>query len=354
MRLEYNSEKPLSGVPPKAGFWHHYRFSSSAMILLIAAVIAGLVLLTYGADRFVAGAAALACNLGVAPLIIGLTILGFGTSAPEILVAVVAALDGSPAMAIGNALGSNITNMALVLGATVVICPLTVHSGILRREYPLMLAAMLLALGLMGDDYLGRVDAVIMLIAMTGMILVLVRIALRQRSRDPLLAELEQELPGAMTTRRALLWLVVGLMLLLGGSHLLVWGAERIALALGVSQLVIGLTVVAIGTSLPELAASVVSAMRGEPDMAMGNIIGSNIFNSLAVLAMPGLIAPGGFDASVLDRDFPVMLGLGILLYVLGMRARGQGRIQRWQGGLLLLAFGAYEYLIYLQEVAAS
>ncbi len=322
------------------------------MTILIVAAVAGLVLLTYGADRFVAGAAALAGNLGVAPLIIGLTILGFGTSAPEMLVAAVAALDGSPEMAIGNALGSNITNMALVLGATVVICPLAVHSGILRREYPLMLAAMLLALALMWNGSLGRVDALIMLIAMTGIILVLVRIALRQRSRDPLLTDLEQELPGAMPTRRALLWLVVGLLLLLGGSHLLVWGAERIALALGISQLVIGLTVVAIGTSLPELAASVASAWRGEPDMAMGNIIGSNIFNSLAVLAMPGLIAPAGFHASVLGRDFPIMLGLGILIYVLGMRTRGQGRIRRWQGGLLLLVFIAYEYLIYVQEVA--
>ncbi len=324
------------------------------MFILIIAVIAGLVLLTYGADRFVAGAAALAGNLGVSPLIIGLTILGFGTSAPEMLVAAVAALDGSPEMAIGNALGSNITNMALVLGATVVICPLAVHSGILRREYPLMLAAMLLALGLMWDGYLGRMDALVMLVVMTVMVLMLVRIAMQQRNSDPLLRELEQELPGVMSTGRALIWLGLGLSLLLGGSHLLVWGAERIALALGISELVIGLTVVAIGTSLPELAASVVSAVRGEPDMAMGNIIGSNIFNSLAVLAMPGLIAPAGFHASVLGRDFPLMLALGILLYVLGMRACGRGRIQRWQGLLLLLVFAGYEYLIYVQEVAAS
>jgi len=324
------------------------------MFILITAVIAGLVLLTYGADRFVAGAAALAANLGVSTLIIGLTILGFGTSAPELLVSVAAALDGSPEMAIGNALGSNVTNMALVLGATALVSPLAVHSSVLRREYPMMIAAMLLALMLMWDGHLGRSDGVLMLVAMTGMLTVLVRIGLQQRNSDPLLVEFEQELPGTMRSNTALVWLGVGLFLLLAGSQLLVWGAERIALALGVSQLVIGLTVVAIGTSLPELAASVMSAIRGEPDMALGNIIGSNMFNSLAVLAMPGLIAPAGFQASVLHRDFPIMLGLGILLYLLAMAHRGQGHIRRWQGGLLLLAFAGYEYLIYLQEVASA
>ncbi len=312
----------------------------------LLAVAGGLVLLVAGADRFVTGAAALARNLGVAPMVVGLTVVGFGTSAPEMLVSGLAAWQGNPGLGIGNALGSNVTNIALIIGATALVRPLRVRSETLRRELPVLVAVTLAALGLMADGHLGRLDGALLLAGL-GLLLYAVLLLARRDRRDPLAAEFAAEIPRAMPTPRALLWLALGLAGLLAGSRALVWGAVGLAEALGVSDLVIGLTVVAIGTSLPELAASLAGALKGEDDIAVGNVIGSNMFNLLAVLGLPGLIRPAPFAPEVLTRDFPVMIALTLALFAMAYGFRGEGRIQRWEGALLLAAFLAYDYALY-------
>jgi cation:H+ antiporter len=264
------------------------------MLLNIAAIIAGFALLVWGAERFVTGAAALARNLGVSPMLIGLTIVGFGTSAPEILVSSISAWQGNPGLAIGNALGSNIANIGLILGVTALIAPLTVRSETLKREYPMLLAVCLVAMLLMLDGDLSRLDGGILILGLIILLYGMVRIA-RADATDPMEKEYEAELPEAMGTGMAVAWFLVGLVTLLLSSRMLVWGAVEIATAMGVSDLVIGLTIVALGTSLPELAAGITSALKNEHDIAIGNIIGSNMYNLLAVLPMPALIAPGIF-----------------------------------------------------------
>jgi len=273
-------------------------------------------------------------------MIIGLTIVGIGTSAPEILVSAIAAWQGNPALGVGNALGSNITNIALVLGTTALITPLLVKSETLRREYPLMFIIMLLALVLLIDGEMSRLDGWILMMGLGLMVLWMVLQGLR-RDHDPMEDEYEQEIPR-ISTPRALLWLALGMVLLLGSSRALVWGAVNIAHALGISDLIIGLTVVAVGTSLPELAASVISALRKEPDIAIGNVIGSNMFNLLAVLGLPGVIMPHALEPEVLSRDFPYMIGLSIALFAMAYGFKGDGRLNRWEGLLLLLAYFAY------------
>ena len=316
------------------------------IFLFSAAIIVGFILLVWGADRFVHGAAATARNLGVSPMIIGLTIVGFGTSAPEILVSIVAAMEGNPGLAVGNALGSNITNIGLVLGTTALVTPLLVKSETLRREYPAMFAVMLLALALMLDNRLSRIDGIILIGGLVLMLIWMVNLGLRKNRIDPMAQEYDQEIP-TITTPKALLWLLLGFIVLLASSRVLVWGAVNVATIMGVSDLIIGLTIVAIGTSLPELAASVMSALRKEPDIAIGNIIGSNMFNLLAVLGTPALIAPMDLDAAILSRDVPYMIGLSIALYTMAYGFRGPGRVNRIEGGLLLTAYIAYMIILY-------
>ena len=258
------------------------------------AIIVGFGLLVWGAERFVHGAAAIAKNFGVSSLIIGLTVVGIGTSAPEILISIVAASQGNPALAVGNALGSNITNIALVLGITAIVMPLTVKSETLRREYPIMFIIMLVALMLVIDNHLGQIDGLILISGLFLMLFWMIQQGKKQK-RDPLGKEFEQEIPK-ISTKKALLWFFIGLALLIISSRGLVWGSVNIAKAAGISDLVIGLTIVAIGTSLPELAASIVSALKKEHDIAIGNIIGSNMFNMLAVFGIPGLMSPHILD----------------------------------------------------------
>jgi cation:H+ antiporter len=318
------------------------------MLLFLTAVVAGLALLVWSADRFVYGASGLASLLGIPPLIIGLTVVGIGTSAPEMLVSAMAALDGVPGLAIGNAVGSNIANIALVVGATALVLPMTVGSETLKREFPTMFVVMLLVLGLLLDGNLGRLDGVLLLVITVVLMAWVVRIGVGARGEDPLGREYESEIPSEVTLPRAALALLVGLALLILASRLVVWGASGIAAALGVSDLVIGLTVVAVGTSLPELAAAITSALKGEPDIAIGNIIGSNMFNLLPVLAMPGLIHPDAFEPEVLTRDYPIMLALTVALFLMAYGFRGQRRrINRIEGGLLLATFAGYQYLLY-------
>lgn len=321
------------------------------MLYNIAAIIAGFLLLVWSADRFICGAAATARNLNVSPLVIGLTIVGFGTSAPEMLVSTMAALDQSPGLAVGNALGSNITNITLVLGMSALIMPLNVHSSILKKEIPLLLVAMLLMLLLIQDNILGRTDGLILMGSICLLMWWVTRQAVLNKSVDPMSQEYADELPKPMSTPLALLWLVLGLVFLVVSSKILVWGAVQIATEFGVSDLLIGLTIIAIGTSLPELAASVAGALKNEHDIAIGNVVGSNLFNTLAVMGIPGLIYPSTLDAGVLDRDVPVVFMLTIALVVMIYGFKGQGRINRIEGGILLACFAGYQVLLYFTEL---
>jgi len=318
------------------------------MLVDCIAIISGFILLIWSADRFIIGAAATARNFDVPPLIIGLTIVGFGTSAPEMMVAGFASYEGSPALAIGNAIGSNITNITLVLGVAALISPLNVHSRILKKELPLLLFATLLTLGLLSDSMLTQLDGLILISLLVSLMWWITQQGLRNQSSDALTQEYIDELPDEMTTSHALFWLIVGLILLTVSSKLLVWGAVNVAMQLGVSELIIGLTIVAIGTSLPELAASISGALKNEHDIAIGNVVGSNLFNTLGVLAIPGIVAPSALAAGVLDRDFPIALILTITLFVMAYGFRGkEGRINRLEGGILLSAFIAYQLLLF-------
>ena len=313
------------------------------------AIISGFGLLIWGAERFVHGAAAIANNFGVPPLIIGLTIVGIGTSAPEILISIIAAYGGNPALAVGNALGSNITNIALVLGITAIVMPITVKSETLRREYPIMFIIMLVALMLVMDEHLGQIDGAILISGLFVMLYWMIQQGKKQK-HDPLEKEFEQEIPE-ISTQKALLWFVIGLVLLIISSRGLVWGSVNIAKAAGISDLVIGLTIVAIGTSLPELAASIVSVLKKEHDMAIGNIIGSNMFNLLVVFGIPGLMSPHIIDTAILERDFPFMIGLSIALFVMAYGFKGQGRINRFEGSLLLGGYVTYMIVLYYTAI---
>lgn len=316
------------------------------MLVYSLTIIAGFLLLVWGADRFVMGASATAENLGVSPLLIGMTIVGFGTSAPEILVSANAALTGNPGLAVGNAIGSNIANIALILGTTALVMPLTIRSATLRRELRMLLVVTFGATLTFLDVRVGRLDGLLLLAGLGGMLYWLVHLSVRSRASDPMIAEVEAEIRHDLSLPAAVTWLGIGLLVLLGASRALVWAAVGIAEGLGVSDLIIGLTIVAIGTSLPELAASLTAAVRNEHDLAIGNVIGSNMYNLLAVLGVAGLLAPISLDRHVLTRDVPLMIGLTLVLFVMSLDYHGRGRITRIEGLALLIAFVAYQLFI--------
>ena len=320
------------------------------MLLAIGALITGIALLVWGADRFVDGAASVAKNLRVPPMIIGLTIVSLGTSLPEMIVAAMAALDGNRDLGIGNVLGSNIANIGLVLGVTALIIPLAVQSMTLRREMPVLMLVTFLAFALLADGVLSQIDGIILIVGLVLMMGWITRIGMKDR-HDPMVEEFTDSIPEGMSMKSSILWFIVGLVALIISSRMVVWGAVEIAHFFGVSDLIIGLTIVAIGTSLPELVASVAGALKGEADLAIGNVIGSNMFNLLAVLAMPALIYPGAFAPEALMRDFPIMLGFTIALLVVSMGFKVGGKINRFEGGLLLSGFVGYLYLLFLQSV---
>ncbi len=319
------------------------------MWLELLAIIGGFVLLTWSADRFVIGAAAIALNLNVSPLIIGLTIVSLGTSAPEILVSGMAALQGNTGLSIGNALGSNIINIGLVLGITALIAPLDVHSRILSRELPVLLGIMAIVWLLLLDGSLGRLDGTLLLSGMALMLVWMTYVGIQSRgSGEPMTEEYAEEIQTGLGMGLAVFWLVVGLIFLLISSSILIWGAVSVAQQFGVSDLIIGLTIVALGTSLPELAASVAGVIKKEHDIVVGNIIGSNIFNLLAVLGLPGIIHPGPIDAVVMERDYIAMVILTIFLFAMAYGFRGGARrINRYEGGVLLMIFIGYQSLLY-------
>ena len=312
------------------------------MLTAITATVVGLAALAWSADRFVEGAAAVARYLGMAPLLVGMLVIGFGTSAPELVVSAFAAADGAPEIAFGNALGSNIANIGLILGITALLIPVLVHRGILRKELPVLLGVTVLAYALMLDKELSRVDAAVLI----ALLLALIALSIwqsRSVADDALAGDVEAEANSHHLSRRAAwAWLVAGLVLLVISSRLLVWGAVGIAERLGWSDLIIGLTVVAIGTSAPELASSIAAARKGENDLALGNVIGSNLFNTLGVIGLAGLIAPAAVSPDLITRDLPVVLGLTAALVVFAMWPLGRGRVTRVEAGLLLLAFCGY------------
>jgi len=311
------------------------------MLMPILAVLGGLALLVWSADRFVDGAAATAKNLGVPTLLIGMVIIGFGTSAPEMMVSGLAASQGSPGLALGNAIGSNITNIALILGLTALLAPIKVESGVLRVELPLLALATLVVGYLMWDQTLSQTDGALLLLVFALIIGWTIYRGFKSPA-DTLEDDVDELLENAMPLRSALLWLVVGLILLLAGSRILVWGAVEIALSLGISDLIIGLTIVAIGTSLPELAASIAAVRKQEHDLAIGNVIGSNLFNTLAVIGIAASIHPISFDSISLTRDFSLMAVLTAGLFVLGYGVLGRRRINRFEGALLMLVYFVY------------
>ncbi len=318
------------------------------LILQITAIAVGFVLLMLSADRFVHGAGAVARNLGVSPLIIGLTVVAFGTSAPEILVSGIAAWQGKPSLGVGNAIGSNIANIGLVIGVTAMVIPMVIRSETMRREFPMLFAIMLGVFVLLVDGTLSFLDGMLLLGGMLILIYWLIMLGLRTRKNDPLVSEFEEEVPDKMPMNIAILWLFAGLAVLLASSHMVVWAAVGIAEHAGVSDLVIGLTIVAIGTSLPELATTVMSAIRKEHDIAIGTILGSNMFNLLIVLGLPGVLSPHTLDANFITRDMPAMIILTLLLFVMSFGFGQKGHMGRWKGAVLLTMFVAYQWNLYL------
>lgn len=313
------------------------------MPLALLAVISGLALLVWSADRFVEGSSATARHFGMPPLLIGMVIVGFGTSAPEMVVSALASSQGNPGIALGNAYGSNITNIALILGLTAVIHPITVHSQVLRKELPLLAVITGIAALQIADGDISRSDAGVLLAIFGGLMIWTIRQGLRHRS-DALGNEMSLSLAAdSMPLNQAMIRLVSGLILLIVASRILVWGAVELARNFGVSDLIIGLTVVAVGTSLPELAASIAATRKGEHDIALGNILGSNLFNTLAVVGLAGAIHPLDVAREVLTRDVFTMGILTLSLFVIGYGFRGTGgRINRIEGVALVGSYIGY------------
>ncbi|MCW8333142.1 calcium/sodium antiporter [Vibrio paucivorans] len=316
------------------------------MFEAVALLIVGLVFLVWSADKLVFGAAALARNVGISPLVIGMTILAMGSSAPEMMVSATAALEGKTDTAVGNVLGSNIANIALILGITALIKPLSISSAVLRRELPLMIVVTLVAGAILWDSHLGFYEGVLLFVLFAAFIFAMLHISRKEKQNsDVLLEEQESEIPDGVSNGKAAMWVVIGLIILPIAAGTLVDNAVVIAKYFGMSDLVIGLTIIAVGTSLPELAASLAGVLKGEDDMAVGNIIGSNVFNILAVMGLPGILNPSMLSEYAMGRDFWVMLGVSLLLVAMAL---GKSRsINRIEGGVLFIAFIAYQgYLI--------
>ncbi|WP_417388102.1 calcium/sodium antiporter [Gimesia sp.] len=311
-------------------------------MLAYFAIVAGLGLLIWSSDRFIEGAAVTSKYLGMSPLLIGMVVVGFGTSMPELVVSVISATEGNAGVALGNAYGSNITNIALILGMTALVNPLTVNSKVLRKELPVLTGCTLLAAWQVWDGTISRLDAVVLLTVLLFLIGWSIWQGLQHPS-DELEADMERKLASnPLPIRRAVIRLLVGLTMLVISSRILVWGAVELARRFGVSDLIIGLTVVAIGTSLPELASSIIATRKGEHEIAVGNVIGSNLFNTLAVVGLAGVIHPISVDPELFNRDILVMLCLTVSLFILGYGWKGPGRINRIEGGFLLACYIGY------------
>jgi cation:H+ antiporter len=322
------------------------------MWFLILALFLGFITLVWSAERFLSGAASTANHMGVSKMLIGLTVVSVGTSAPEILVAIAASLEGTGLLAVGNAIGSNIANIGLVLGITALLAPLPFSLTVQKAELPWLLGATLLALILLFDLELSPLDGILLL---SGLGFILWRLVKNQQMAGAEVSEsMQEELDELqdMPKGQAIFWIIAGLLVLLVSAEVLVWAATGIAEALGVSELVIGLTIVAIGTSLPELAATVGSALKGHTDIAIGNVVGSNILNILAVLAIPGLIGGTDIETVALWRDCGMMLALTLLLALFAYAIGSQPVITRFEGAVMLAAWCGYNLLLINQSAA--
>ena len=320
------------------------------MILAIVAVILGLAVLVWSADKFVDGAVGIAEFCGMSTLLIGMVIVGFGTSAPELTVSAISASQGNPEIALGNAYGSNIANIALILGATALISPILMQRSVIRGDLPNLLVVSILSIFLVCDGSVARWNGVILLVVFAMAMGYSIWREMRKKESQTREGEDLSEAKEKPSLGKSILWLVLGLVLLVASSRALVWGAVEIARTLGVSDLLIGLTIVAIGTSLPELASSIAAARKGENDLALGNIIGSNLFNTLAVVGLAATISPmDEIESVVTTRDMPLMIALTVALIVLGYRRKGDGRLNRIAGAILLAIYVGYLALLIAQ-----
>ena len=306
-------------------------------------LVSGFILLIWSADELTNNGAKIANIFKISPLIIGLLIFGFGTSAPEMLVSGLAAYEGHPELSIGNAFGSNIFNIALVLGITAIILPIKVKQDILKKEWLYLMASTLVAGILILDGYLSFADGLILL-GLLAVFLIYTFVASKKGDHqefDNLAIEVKQG-----QTKKVWLMLIISFVILLLSAKLVVWGGSELAASFGVSDLLIGLTVVALGTSLPELAVSISSALKKQHEMVVGNVIGSNLFNTVGVLAIPSLILPFDVPVDVINRDYPFMVALTALLFIVSYRFKKEGVIRRLEGVLLLVVLAVYLYLL--------
>ena len=323
------------------------------MLLAIVAVIVGLAVLVWSADKFVDGAVGVAEFCGMSTLLIGMVVVGFGTSAPELTVSAISASQGNPELALGNAYGSNIANIALILGATALISPILMQRYVLRGDLPILLAVSVLSIILVWNGSVARWNGILLLAVFAAAMAYSIRRELRKAKLEKSESQsgnVDIAEPKKASLGKSVFWLLLGLVLLVVSSRALVWGAVEIARTLGVSDLLIGLTIVAIGTSLPELASSIAAARKGENDLALGNIIGSNLFNTLAVVGLAATISPmQEIEEAVTYRDMPLMIALTVALIVLGYRRKGDGRLNRIAGAILLAVYFGYLGLLIAQ-----
>lgn len=324
-----------------------------SVILPLITLFLGLALLVWSSDIFIDSAASVAQHLNIAPLIIGVVVLGFGTSAPEMLVAILASLDNSPGLAIGNVVGSNIANIGLILGITAIVSPIVIKSSLLKREFPILLVISVIGILLMLDNDLDMTDGyiliVLLMVVMTWMIYANRTIS----PTDPLPNENLEELKEhpKMGLSKSWVLLITGLIILITSAKMMVWGAVEIAHFFQVPDVIIGLTIIAIGTSLPELAAAINAAKKGKADLMIGNIIGSNLFNLLAVMSMPALIAPSLIEHTTLLIDYPIMLALTVAMLLVALPRKGNAVITKFEGSLLLISFVSYMLLLYFRAI---
>ncbi len=313
------------------------------MTTIIFGLLFGFALLIWSADRFVVGAVGLAHNFSISPIVIGVVVIGFGTSAPELLISGVSAWQGNSGLAIGNAIGSNITNITLILGVTALLTPILVARQTLLREFPALFIATGITLWLLKDLQLSLMDALILI---ATLLIVITYLATHSSNQE------EQESEHYCSLTMSIVWTVAGLVLLLISSNILVDSSVKLAQYFGISDLVIGLTIVAIGTSLPELAASVTGALKHHTDLAIGNVVGSNIFNTLGVIGVPGLIHTYSAPSEVLTRDLPIMVGLTLLLFALAYFTHKGNGMHRLSGLVLLMCFVGFQATLYVQNLA--
>ncbi len=317
------------------------------MAIAILSTILGLILLLWSANQFVNGASLTAKYFGMPPLLIGILIIGFGTSAPEMIVSVLSSLQGNSGIALGNAYGSNIVNISLILGITAIISPIYLNSTILKKELPILTFVTLVCLYQALDNKISFLDSIVLLSIFTLLTFWSIKESIGKHDDSFSKAIELQNHNKKISLKKSLLTLIMGLIVLIISSKILVWGSVEIAKFLGLSDMIIGLTIVAIGTSLPELASSIIAIKKGEHDLAFGNVIGSNLFNTLAVVGLAGIVKPFDVTNEIIYRDILFMLLLTVSLFIIGYGFKGRkGRVNRFEGAFLLTSYIIYVFIL--------